>query len=1217
MKHKFAAGLAVLLSFSLFLSVAAGLSPVRAEEDKPAAQALASVADGAPPDPAGEEISQAPAEVPSDDAKEKPTAGELSESSGEENSSKNPDTGITGEPAVSSGEENTLENPDTGKGETPSKSTGPEDTLEYQDNEAAGDPAKNSGVENTDGSAAPNVTLSSSAGSAETEASLEDTLKSLEFAQKPAAAAADTATQFTVSGGTITGFQQSYLDSLPEENGLKYTDLVIPDEINGTFVTEIGYQAFLGNKYEKVRVRRLDLSQAKHLKTIGAQAFYAYGSLYSEMEVCTLTFPDGLESVGETAFTFQSALTGSLTFPDSVGTIGNNSFRGCGFNGALKLPENSSFQKLGSQVFMECHFTGTLRIPESVTEIADFHTFEGNQFSEVILSSRITGIGGSAFQDCGQLQKVRVAGKEETSAAIQLPDALTSLGGFVFQNCTQLSGWVKIPDLTANLGAQIFQDSGIHTIYLPDNGNVTYSDNFLLGAKLNAAVFPSKERYDADLTKLVKSTRTYCGYPVTVAFLDAEEQTLTTRDVLFNRPVHYDQTENGWEPDPSFSFPAYGEEKTGYDVGWSFTKGGKVITPASVVTGNTLYYSCSLSAPTITFEEAPTKDYDGKTEYIRCTASHPLAGDDGPYTFLYCTLKDNGGFFYVSDDPFVYPVKDVSDSGMYVCYVQMYDKAHPEYRGKWSMSAWYDYFATYLTIRKANPVCTPVFQEKALIGTPLSELNLTLSPGSTPGTLIWETPYAVLADGEQTVAYTYTPADTENYKVDPITGTAVVTGVAGYRLQTETEGPGAITPDQNYLPADGQTLTFTPAYGYQLKSVSLNGVDVTSKLRPAEEIICSYLDLKASEDVTVHAVFEPISASDVTDLAGTLPDSVQTSQDARNILHTKLQYEALNEEEQKTISEETKKTLANALLQLPAVEVRTEVTEGVSAPLSAGQEAYLLTGMTAAEAQDLMDGSSERYVVKLIASAKEQVGDDELAALTPALNQYQIGSHFDVSIQKEIYLRADDTEPAVKKTVNELEIPLELVLTIPESLMPPETIQRSFAVLRTHLSEGALTTTFLEDFDHSETSVTIRSDRFSTYTLIYLDSEKESEPTSATGTEPTSESTAPATTDQTPAPSTSDEPTSQTEESTANPDEIAPTLPPETKESSDPASSTGEKERKPTTSETERKGAKTGDTALSLPALSAVFAVSLGVVLVLVFLRRKHGNPSGNNESEK
>ena len=183
----------------------------------------------------------------------------------------------------------------------------------------------------------------------------------------------------------------------------------------------------------------------------------------------------------------------------------------------------------------------------------------------------------------------------------------------------------------------------------------------------------------------------------------------------------------------------------------------------------------------------------------------------------------------------------------------------------------------------------------------------------------------------------------------------------------------------------------------------------------------------------------------------------------------------------------------------------------------------------------------------------------------------------------------------MKKTVNELEIPLELVFTIPESLMPPETIQRSFAVLRTHLSEGALTTTFLEDLDHSETSVTIRSGRFSTYTLIYLDSEKESEPTSAAGTEPTS----------------------QTEESTANPDEIAPTLPPETKESSDPASSTGEKERTPTTSETERKGAKTGDTALSLPVFSAVFAVSLGIVLVLVFLRRKHGNPSGNNESKK
>ena len=71
-----------------------------------------------------------------------------------------------------------------------------------------------------------------------------------------------------------------------------------------------------------------------------------------------------------------------------------------------------------------------------------------------------------------------------------------------------------------------------------------------------------------------------------------------------------------------------------------------------MVTGTTLYFSQSLSKPEVTFQEVKNKTYDGKTEYIRCEASHPLAGEDGQYAFLYCALKgDSNSFFYVSEEP--------------------------------------------------------------------------------------------------------------------------------------------------------------------------------------------------------------------------------------------------------------------------------------------------------------------------------------------------------------------------------------------------------------------------------------------------------------------------------------------------------------------------------------------------------------------------------------
>ena len=44
----------------------------------------------------------------------------------------------------------------------------------------------------------------------------------------------DYGAMYIFSGGEIKGFQTAYLNSIPEENGYKYVDIVIPDSINGT-----------------------------------------------------------------------------------------------------------------------------------------------------------------------------------------------------------------------------------------------------------------------------------------------------------------------------------------------------------------------------------------------------------------------------------------------------------------------------------------------------------------------------------------------------------------------------------------------------------------------------------------------------------------------------------------------------------------------------------------------------------------------------------------------------------------------------------------------------------------------------------------------------------------------------------------------------------------------------------------------------------------------
>ncbi|MBS6642451.1 MAG: hypothetical protein KH366_02590 [Clostridiaceae bacterium] len=138
----------------------------------------------------------------------------------------------------------------------------------------------------------------------------------------------DAEDMFSFSGGTIQGLSTAYLDQLEEdEDGYISIDLVIPEEIHGVTVKEIGSQAFNGSKfaaYDNLCIRSIDLSQAAGLTRINDFAFDAYTApalLYGSMDECVLELPDSLEEIGGNAFRNQKNLTGDLILSTNIKSI--------------------------------------------------------------------------------------------------------------------------------------------------------------------------------------------------------------------------------------------------------------------------------------------------------------------------------------------------------------------------------------------------------------------------------------------------------------------------------------------------------------------------------------------------------------------------------------------------------------------------------------------------------------------------------------------------------------------------------------------------------------------------------------------------------------------------------------------------------------------------------------------------------------------------------
>ena len=250
---------------------------------------------------------------------------------------------------------------------------------------------------------------------------------------------------------TVTGHALDY----EHANG----PLVIPESVNnaGTdyAVTKIDNSAFLYYFY------LTSLTLPNSLITIGNSAF-AYCSGFTG----DLIIPNSVVTIEESAFFTCLSFDGDLVIGNSVTTIGDYAFNSCdGLHGVLNIP--SSVESIGSMVFRYCNFSGmTVDPANTVFDSRDncnaVIVTETNELLigcvNTVIPNTVTAIGEDAF--CGL-----------ALTSIDIPNSVTSIGAGAYAFCFSATGDLTIPNSVETIGAGAFtQCTGL-------NGTLTIGES--------------------------------------------------------------------------------------------------------------------------------------------------------------------------------------------------------------------------------------------------------------------------------------------------------------------------------------------------------------------------------------------------------------------------------------------------------------------------------------------------------------------------------------------------------------------------------------------------------------------------------------------------------------------------------------------------------------------------------------------------------------------
>ncbi|MBQ7600205.1 MAG: leucine-rich repeat domain-containing protein [Clostridia bacterium] len=261
------------------------------------------------------------------------------------------------------------------------------------------------------------------------------------------------------------------------------TDLVIPAEIDGIRVKELGAKSFYGN------TELLSVSVPEGVEWINSNAFTGC------VNIGSYSFPSTLKVIASYAFSLNRSLTG-VTLPENMRSVNSGAFYSCSklarleitgkdtkFSGNpltgchslsevvidpgnehLKL-ENSAITDRTENIFI-CYLPGhgvgvggrktdiEYSVPDGI-EVIDYGAFENcDGITSVRLPDSLKTIKDNAFLGCTNLKNINI------------PSQVESIGTFAFEFDKQLSE-LTIPEATKIIGRHAFDgcDSLVVSVY--------------------------------------------------------------------------------------------------------------------------------------------------------------------------------------------------------------------------------------------------------------------------------------------------------------------------------------------------------------------------------------------------------------------------------------------------------------------------------------------------------------------------------------------------------------------------------------------------------------------------------------------------------------------------------------------------------------------------------------------------------------------------------
>jgi hypothetical protein len=327
--------------------------------------------------------------------------------------------------------------------------------------------------------------------------------------------------------------------------------IFIPTNINGLTVTVVG------NGFSILPPSSIETSVSipETVVSIGNDAFAGGGYF-----ITNLNLPAGVTNIGAGAFDGCGSLP-SITIPSNIIDIGPYTFASCSSLSNIAIPDGVT--NIGAGAFESCSSLASIIIPSNVTQITS-----GTELDERVYNAPFEGcsgltnvtilgsptIGSYAFEDCGALNTVSIAGGVIGDSAfafcldttgimgqtivsglsnlflghrvtsigysafisdpisnLVIPGSVTNMGEDAFDGCL-MTNITFLPGATM-VAVEAFQGVPITSITFPDSMTFIGGGAFYLCPLLTNVVIP------ASITNLGADAFTFCERLTNVLFL--------------------------------------------------------------------------------------------------------------------------------------------------------------------------------------------------------------------------------------------------------------------------------------------------------------------------------------------------------------------------------------------------------------------------------------------------------------------------------------------------------------------------------------------------------------------------------------------------------------------------------------------------------------------------------------------------------------------------